>query len=562
MTTVRMRSTHAATPHAKPRATTFVVAAAVGSVALLIRLALRMHGYDLFGDEVLYTYLGRSVISGGFPNVAGQVFFLHGPAFFYLEAGWARLVGSQNGLMASVYEMRALNALLAGATAVVMVLLVTRASSVRAGAAAGLLFVVDQFCIRQNDRVLLETALMLWVLLGYLVFTSLTGPRASRHGRLYAIGAGLLFGCAVLTKDEGALLTVLPLIAAVVLRWGPRRSLTLLTISVTVAVYGVYVAVVAVNGQFRGLWEAKTLGARRMIGLVQISGFRSKGGGNLSARLIGEIGVFWTTYAVLALAVVALAVILRRGGQLPRLLGLLYCAGALTLGYAVVLGTLEEQELYLLTIPSLMIIPVAVTLKRGARQSRKVSAEKSFPEVARIGLIVSGLVLILSVNLVTCVRFLRQPDDAFIQMYGYITAHIPPGTRIGAISYDIDPEYTLSDQGVGKYDLGFWNTRSALSKNHVGYVVVDWAQVDQGYSLLAVSQVHQLVDHDRLIISFWGRTNGQVALYKLPLPEHSHLSASTTCDTTFRWLRRRGTSSADLDGTAPCLLRICARDGS
>ena len=57
------------------------------------------------------------------------------------------------------------------------------------------------------------------------------------------------------------------------------------------------------------------------------------------------------TYIVLALAVPAWVVVMRRGGQLPRILGLVYCAAGVALGYALVLGTLEEQELYLLIVP-------------------------------------------------------------------------------------------------------------------------------------------------------------------------------------------------------------------
>ena len=136
-----------------------------------------LHGgsFDLYGDEVVYTELGRSVISGGFPNYQGSAFFLHGPAFFYLQAGWARLTGPPPGLMAWVYNVRMLNGLLAGVTAAVLVLLAVRAGLLRTGVVVGLLFAVEPFCIRQNDRVLLETPMMLWVMLGYLVFISLIG---------------------------------------------------------------------------------------------------------------------------------------------------------------------------------------------------------------------------------------------------------------------------------------------------------------------------------------------------------------------------------------------------
>jgi len=42
-------------------------------------------------------------------------------------------------------------------------LLAARAGSLRAAATVGLLFALDPFCIRQNDRVLLETSLMLFL---------------------------------------------------------------------------------------------------------------------------------------------------------------------------------------------------------------------------------------------------------------------------------------------------------------------------------------------------------------------------------------------------------------
>jgi hypothetical protein len=496
-----------------PRAQTVALVAAVaGGLTLLIRLALHSRSFDLYGDEVIYTDLGRSVISGGFPRFDGETFFLHGPGFFYLEAGWERLAGNPPSLIAWVYEVRTLNALLAGATAAVLVLLATRASSLRAGAVAGSLYALDPFCIRQNDRVLLETVMMLWVLLGYLVFTSLIGRLSARRDWPRAVGAGLLFGCAVLTKDEGALLTVLPLLAAAGLRWGPRRALILLTVSTTAGLYAAYVAVVAANGQIRGLWEAKTSGVQRMLGLIQSTGFHSSGGGNLSGRLIGEVGVFWTTYVILALAVPASMVMLRRCGQLPQLLGLLYCAAGVTLVYALVLGTLEEQELYLLVIPSLLNIPVAAALLRGrSRHSRRAALRRH--GITPTAVMIAALTLALSLNVATCVQWLRQPDDAFVQMFRYMTAHVSAGARVGAVDGDIDSLYALA----GRYNVGYWETPAALSREHVRYAVVEWGPVNQGYSDLTSFQVRHLLRRGRLVVSFWGRTNGQVALYQLPL---------------------------------------------
>jgi Dolichyl-phosphate-mannose-protein mannosyltransferase len=503
---------------------------AAGALTLIIRLALHGDSFDLFGDEVIYSALGRSVVNGGFPNFYGP-FFLHGPAFFYLEAGWARLYGSSlsgvslyripSDLMSLIYEMRTLNALIAAATAVVLVLLATRIASLWSGAAAGMLFVLDPFCIRQNDRVLLETALMLWVMLGYLVFTTLIDRPLSRGTAARAVVAGVFFGLAVLTKDEGALLSMLPLLAALVLRWGPDRRLTLITIVTIVDVYIAYVTVVAASGYGHLLWRAKTAGITRMLGVVQTSGFHSSGGGSLGSRLFAEANYFGTTYLLLALAAVAALVVLRRGGKQQRMLGLLYCAAGVTMAYAVGLGTLEEQELYLLIIPSLVIIPVAVTVLRTPNQGRRrPAAPKSGtslkparkPGPAWTVVPAAALVLVLGINLVTFVQWLRQPDDGFAQLARYATAHVPAGSAIAAIQGDIESPYALG----ADYDVGYWDTPAALSRAHAHYVVVEWGPVEEGYSHQTPAQVRQLVAHGKAVFSFHGRTYGDLELYQLP----------------------------------------------
>ena len=146
----------------------------------------------------------------------------------------------------------------------------------------------DPFCIRQNDRVLLETSMMLWVLLGYLVFLSVIGRSPSRWLWIRAVGAGLLFGLAVLTKDEATLLTVFPLLVAALLRWGARRVLTLLTACITVCVYAAYVAVAAINGHIGPWLDAKTSGIQRILGLVRVTGFNHAGTPSIYSVLLGE----------------------------------------------------------------------------------------------------------------------------------------------------------------------------------------------------------------------------------------------------------------------------------
>jgi hypothetical protein len=371
-----------------------------------------------------------------------------------------------------------------------------------------LLFALDPFCIRQNDRVLLETAMMLWVLLGYLVYTSLIGRRPSRGTAARAIGAGLLFGLALLTKDEAALLTLLPLLAASALGWGPRRLLTMLTIGAAVVPYGIYVDVAAANGNLGALWLAKTSGIQRMLGLIQVTGFHSRGGGSLPARLIAEGVYFATTYLVLALAVPAVVLMLRRGGPLPRMLALLYGAAAVALGYAVFVGTLEEQELYLLIVPSLLAIPVATTLMHGPTRARTWPAART----SRRTPLIAALVLALCVNLATWVQWIRRPDDGVVRLLSYMAVHVPARAGVTVASGTDVIQFALAD----RYHAGTWVTAAARSREHVRYVVVPWAEVNQGYGNLTASQVQHLVGRGRLLFSFHGRTYGDLALYQLP----------------------------------------------
>jgi len=490
-----------------------LIAGGIGLLALVVRLALRQRGFDLFGDEALYVAMGRSVISGGFPHwyYNGQ-FFLHGPAFFYLEAAWAHLVGNQPSEMAWVYQMRTLNVLFAAGTAVCVVVLVAQASTPIAGIAAGLIFAIEPFAIRQNDRVLLETSMMFWIVAGYLVLSTVSRRDVRPRQWLMAVAAGVLFGCALLTKDEAALLTLLPVLVATLLDWGPRRAVMALTACVALCVYGFYVTVVAINGQFANFWQQKTAGIQRMIGLIQVSGFHSSAGGHLHSRLIGEASSFLTTYAVLALAVPACIIVLRRGEGLARILGLFYCAAAVTLAYGVAKGTLEEQELYLLVVPSVMLVPLACSLLFRTRFLR--ATRRSRAHLALRTAVGALLFLTLAMNCLTCVQWYSAPDVAYARLLQYLSSHVPAGAAIATMNNDGQSEYGLAHI----YREGVWETTAALAKNHARFIVIEWGLLQDGYSTMSPAAARLLIHDDRILFSAGGRSNGEVVLYEIRGP--------------------------------------------
>jgi 4-amino-4-deoxy-L-arabinose transferase-like glycosyltransferase len=519
-----------------PTVPVVVVAAAAGALATLLRLVGLGRAGDIFVDEPLYTGLGHSVRSGGFPMVNGDRFFLHPPGFFYLEAGWEHLFGSRTDLVASIYEMRALNAGFAGGTALLLVLLVARVGSLEAAAATGALFALDPFCIRQNERVLLETTTMFWVLAGYVVLLPLAeaspsaGPRLRRARMRYvrafardahrrrAVGAGLLFGLATLTKDEAALVTVVPLLAAAARRSRSRqRSLLLLTAGAAAVPYAIYLTTVAATGHLGEFWAAKSSGALRLLGFLQISGFNEPGAPSLGARLVAQLRYFGTTYALLAASPVALVFLIRRGNPTQRLLGLFFGSTALYLGYAVLFGTLEEQELYLMFVPALAVLGVAATLLRDRYGYRNA-----------LGVVtVSLLAVVIALDDTTYLQWRLHPDDGYAQLRTYMAAHVPAEAKVAVADGSAEELGASALILRDRYRVRRWVSPSAQARENVQYLVVPWRVVDEGYSYLSKRAVHRATEHAYPLFTFRGRTHGRLVLYWLPRSHRPRVALRT-----------------------------------
>ncbi|MFG2899013.1 ArnT family glycosyltransferase [Streptomyces zaomyceticus] len=486
---------------------TFVYAAGAALLTVALRLFQSSRAGDLFIDEPIYRRLGDSAAAGGFPRTDEGLFFLHPPGYFYVEAGWTKVVGAHSDVIAGVYSSRVLNALLAGVTAALLVFLVARVRSRGAGAVAGLVFALDEYCIRQNNRVLLETGTMVWVLAGYLVLVGLTrpgpaGPRSRPRAR--ALLAGMFFGLAILTKDHAFLITVLPLLAALLLGWGPPRRLVALTAATTLAAYCVYVALIALNGHFGAFWEAKTAGVRRLLGVVQETGFNSEGTPSLTGRLVAELPGYTSTYLLLALTPVALFLLLRRREPVYRLLALFQASAIVTLGYAVGLGTLEEQALYLLFVPNLVALAVTVPVPSRTRPVLRVLG---------CGL----LVALLAAPAASYARDRATPDNGYERLRAYLLTHVPAGSGIvtvdGARARG-GTDWVLRDT----YRLGPWVTPEEQAANGARYLIVPWRVVEQGYGRSSLAEVRRLTDGLRPEFAFDGPMYGTLALYRLPSP--------------------------------------------
>lgn len=494
------------------RTTTRALALPVTAVVVFVlTAALRLVGggrsSDLFVDELIYRYVSRNTADGGFPSTNEGLFFLHPPGFFYLQAAWGNFMGSGTDVVADVYAVRSLNALLAGGTAVLIVLLVHRVRSLPPALLAGVVFALDPYVLRQNNRAMLETETMLWVLAGFLVLLPLARGDTPERARGRAVCAGLLFGMAVLTKDHAALITVLPLLFAVFLRWGPPRRLLLHSLAAAVVPYACYVLAVAAAGHIEPFWAAKTSGVSRLLGFEQTTGFNSEGTPGLTARLAEEMADYGSTYALLAVGVFALVVLLRSQDPAHRLLGLFQASAFLTLAYAVALGTLEEQALYLLFVPTLVALAVALPQPLGDGVRRLAPRWRTATA--------AGLVVVLGLSTASYVQSRTTPDDGYAQLRAYMAQQVPRGTAVTAADGGIArgmTEWALQD----RYDVGTWTSPTELAEADVRYAVVAWKLVDEGYGRLTEREARALVAPADQVFAVHGETYGKLTLYRLP----------------------------------------------
>jgi 4-amino-4-deoxy-L-arabinose transferase-like glycosyltransferase len=486
--------------------------AAAALVAFTLTTTLRMVGMgraaDVFVDELIYRDIGRSVVNGGFPRTEMGLFFLHPPGFFYLQATWENTFGVSPDAVAAVYNVRDLNALVSGGTAVLLLVLVTRSASLPAGMVAGALFALEPYCIRQNNRVMLETPTMFWVLAGYVVLLTLTQRPLPKHPHTRAMCSGLLFGLALLTKDHADFITLLPLLLAVILNWGPPRRLTLICAGTALVPYGLYVVVIAANGHLQEFWRDKTVGAARLFGFIQETGFNAVGTPPLTERLSDQISTFGSTYLLLTLAPFTLLVLLRSKDPRHRLLALFHGCAGLTLAYAVAIGTLEEQALYLLVVPNLMALSVALSL---------LLEDRRRPVIART----CAATFVTALLVLGSVAYLKDrltPDDGYQRLRAYMAQHLPAGANVITVDGGESEGITwwaLND----RYVVGRWITPEERAAAHVQYLVIPWKVIDQGYGAEPKPVIHALAAQGVPVFVVHGPSYGALTLYRLPLPQ-------------------------------------------
>jgi hypothetical protein len=509
------------------------LALALAGVALLtlaLRVAFLGRSYEVLVDEISYLRLAESVATSQSVSLYGEPFYLHPPGFFYLEAGYLLLLRPAGNLIEQIYAVRYLNVLFGAATAVVLFLTVRRLAGWRPALAATLVFALDPFAVRMNSINYLETTALWWVLAGYALLLPVTGraeepaaapggaetpprPAATLDGAdvARALAAGLLFGLGLLTKDMSAFLTLGPMIVCLLWERALPRPAALIAAVTTGLVYMPYPVFVFAAGHGPIFAEDKLRGLLRLLGLIQETGFNRMGNDFLISNVIARASTFGTTYAILALGVPAVAVLLLRGRAAERLVGLWAGSAYALLAYAIAFGTLEEQFFYFLFVPVLVALPVAAALAWRTDLLRSPGLRRAYqPAIAAL------LVLFTVWSMIQWARVHLVPNNGYEQALDYLELNVTAGSRVAATSETA--QFILADQyGTGPW--GSWVTVEELSRYRPDYVLVSTSQMAWDHGAAAEPLIAWIDAIGTPVFTFRGQAAGDapLILYRMPL---------------------------------------------
>ena len=492
-----------------------VQALAIGLVAVLT-LALRMvqlgPSFNIFIDEVTYVLIGRGASQTLAISLHGKPFFLHPPAFFYVEAAYLWLVRPPASLVAQIYAARGLVVLFAALSSVLICVIVRRSVGLLPALLAALLFACDPFVIRMNSLVMLDTPAMFWVLAGYALLitalpSDLLAPSGLRApiGRWRLVGAGVAFGLAILTKDMMVGLTVVPLAGCALLGWVLPRRQSLLVAVTACLTYLPYLVAVAMSGHWALFIDQKTSGLQRVLGGVRVTGLNRADGPSLVERVLARLADFGPTYLLIGLGVLGALILLPRRSAVARLLVAWMGGVCFVLAMSMGFGTIEEQFFYWLVVTAAPVAVIGLTV--GLRSGLLVRFQRPLLYA------VSGM-LVLSVawSSVQWFQVHTTPDNGYEQVLAWLEQR-PPKEKVSSTSET--GQFLLQAEGRATGPWGKWGNLQALRGWDPEYLIISTLQViwDDNPGLPALLKWAE--SNGELVVRVDGHRNDAILLYRI-----------------------------------------------
>lgn len=469
--------------------------------AVVVRL-IAIHMYDLQIDEITYAHFAQTIDAGELPrDFNGQAFFLHPPGYFAMLAVWRAIFWHGGSIFAQYTVLRELNIYLSGLSVLAMFGLgkvVTKSNKL--GLLAAGLFSIDPFLIRQNTRGLMETATMLWLLVGlWMLMRNLQKPAVTK---LAWLSTGFVFGLAMVTKDVAINFLILMFALMAWRKVGPAKKAFRYIIPTAIIPYGIWIAIVAGSGYIGPFISQKTLGIRRFLGVVQITGFNAANAPSKSGTIMQTIPHYASSYGIMGLGAAASIWLLFSKDIDRRRWGCVGTAATLLLAYLYVGGTFEEQYLYYMMVPSIISVIVGFI---DLWHVVPANWHRLMRFLAIFGILGTVIFSIASY----AINMAAAPANGWQTTITWVDNNVPADSTICTYGQG---DFLLSGHGLNVCDYG---TMAALKANKVQYIIVSEKLTDSNYEPLSPSLYAQVQKISTRVFRYTSADSGTFDVLKM-----------------------------------------------
>ena len=482
---------------------------------------------DIFTDEILYTRAGIRVASeGALVWDSGRPLVIHPPLYFLVEGAFLKLTAETSHLtyvpgdiFAAVYYVRWLNVIFAGLTTALFFWLGYRLHNWQLGLLLVALFIIDPFGLRINRRAMLETLAGLLLLAGMGLMLSGRAKEKQLQPLSWsrAILAGLLLGGAMLTKDLAFTAILVVFLFGLWEGWCARRQERparrwlapyLLSAAVAGLSYGIVPLWALLAGHWDRFYRVKILALRRLVGLVQLSGW-NRPGVSIVDFLLERLIDYGSSYLLLALGGISVILLLifwlrSANGRFLALWGLVLYP---FYGFVAVVGSGNDQFFYLLLLPAIVLVGSTLATLSIALADyshlKWVTVQKAIIIILLLGLLPFNLFSWFS-------NYVLESDNGYHQLASFVEQNVPPGVPLNASGDALKYIYFFPDRPISNA-----GTPAEAIDERVHYLVLAPKDVRARYGRVTPELALWLAVNGQLIFQTEGDSYGEIYLYRV-----------------------------------------------